>query len=747
MLSEDSSLLVAMNLASSGLRNPQREALEAFATALDHAEILQLTGFAAEYFSERLATRAGWTRTPKDLAEADMALATGVGKSRLAGAIIELLALSARSKTFIVLTHRDLLRRRWRELLTPDSSLCVIPQLAKAEDHLRIGSFSAQVGSVGPDQVLIVIQTVQALNSSKQNWSKATWVSPDLAEMIRERDDLVVVFDESHHLAVSAAERGWRPAVMALNPKLLIGLTATPHEGRQVVYEYSLRRLLTEQLYSKSLAFSVVADVPDDSELLESLALETGCQLLARKRKSLAHLPEDHILRVRGWRPVMMVAAPSVDDASAAVDRLINDFGFQRDQILLITSRHKTDRAIEKVLALDDPAHAGIEVVVAAFMLDEGWDVTSVSVIVPLRSLNSVGNAKQIIGRGLRLPLGQRSGTQELDRLDVVIVGQKTLLEIKQEVKDEFGSAVGVVGANGAPGPVATNVSGSTGSFECTLARSASVTPFFIPILTPSTVNRPRDYPTELSTSGAVLIDAVSGTVRDLKLKTNESEMRIACSAITAKAPYLTDTEIQDFLSAVRPADWAVSVASLRKAMKEYLGECSSEWVAVKTTRQLLSELLVCGSKRDPSVPLSAGSGWQGSDHWYNGWSKSVYDLAQFDNEREFEAATVLDGASSVAWWLRNDPAVLSVTTPSQRRGHEPDFLAYTGLGVLLRVEIKGEGYWVEHQSSVMPSLAKWADCLADAGYPAQYSMIPAEDVTSSLVPILDSSSTAPSST
>lgn len=736
MLSEDSQLLRALSLASSGLRSPQHEALEALADAIDRVGATSFEDISAARLAEQLASSAGWTQSPRDLAEADMALATGVGKSRLAGAIIEFLALAGVSKTFLILTHRDLLRRRWRELLALDSPLCVLPQLAKAREHVRVGSTSAEIGPVDPSQVVVVIQTVQALNSPKRTWSDATWFSPDLAQTIAERNDLVVLFDESHHLAASKAERGWRSAVMATNPKLLIGLTATPHEGRHIAYEYGLKQLLREQLYSKALAFSVAVDGPQDEEQGEQLALQLGIQLTAEKRAALDRLPEGHPVRLRGWRPVMLVATSSVDEASAAVERLKNEFGFEEDQILLITSKHRSDKDLERVLALDDPSNSRIAVVVAAFMLDEGWDVTSVSVITPLRSLNSVGNAKQIIGRGLRLPVGQRVGVEDLDRLDVVIVAQESLFEIKKEVKGEFGSTVPVEKANESRARMAKSVEGS-GVYDCLIGRSPGVGDFEIPLLVVARISQPKAYPAEVRTSGNVLIDAATATVREMKLKSTASEVSIATAALKTWAPYLTDKEIFEFLEAVRPPDWAVSITALRKAIEQYMAGCSFSWLGVPTSRSVLDASLVCSSTRNPAAPRSAKSGWLGKDYWYDDWSKSAYSITQFDNEWEFEAAEFLDETPSVVWWLRNDPATLTVATPSHKRGHEPDFVVLDEEGALHLIEVKGQGYWEEHQRAVVPTLEAWAACLTEAGQPATYTTIPAENVTTTLVGLL----------
>jgi len=50
----------------------------------------------------------------------------------------------------------------------------------------------------------------------------------------------------------------------------------------------------------------------------------------------------------------------------------------------------------------------------------EGWDVTNLYTIVPLRAANSQTLVEQSIGRGLRLPYGKRTGVGSVDRLTIV---------------------------------------------------------------------------------------------------------------------------------------------------------------------------------------------------------------------------------------------------------------------------------------------------------------------------------------
>jgi len=60
------------------------------------------------------------------------------------------------------------------------------------------------------------------------------------------------------------------------------------------------------------------------------------------------------------------------------------------------------------------------EIVIHVNMLKEGWDVTNLYTIVPLRAANARILIEQSIGRGLRLPYGKRTGDTPIDRLNIV---------------------------------------------------------------------------------------------------------------------------------------------------------------------------------------------------------------------------------------------------------------------------------------------------------------------------------------
>ncbi|GHU17647.1 hypothetical protein FACS189475_01790 [Betaproteobacteria bacterium] len=74
---------------------------------------------------------------------------------------------------------------------------------------------------------------------------------------------------------------------------------------------------------------------------------------------------------------------------------------------------------ITRLLAVES-VNEPTEIVIHINMLKEGWDVTNLYTIVPLRAANARTLIEQSIGRGLRLSYGKRTGVAVVDRLNIV---------------------------------------------------------------------------------------------------------------------------------------------------------------------------------------------------------------------------------------------------------------------------------------------------------------------------------------
>jgi type III restriction enzyme len=124
-------------------------------------------------------------------------------------------------------------------------------------------------------------------------------------------------------------------------------------------------------------------------------------------------------------KPFMLVIARDIDHAKSLQSFMESDDFFSGSYKGKVIQVHSTQTGEEKeenvqrlleVERYDEPT----EVVIHVNMLKEGWDVTNLYTIVPLRAANARNLVEQSIGRGLRLPYGKRTGVETVDQLNII---------------------------------------------------------------------------------------------------------------------------------------------------------------------------------------------------------------------------------------------------------------------------------------------------------------------------------------
>ncbi len=243
-------------------------------------------------------------------------------------------------------------------------------------------------------------------------------------------DDLVLLMDESHRYRASAGVR----AINELNPVLGLELTATPQveQGanrvtpfKNVIYSYPLASALADG-FVKEPAVATRENFDADNytdEQLERLKLEDGVRIHESTKVELEVYARQYDRPI--VKPFMLVVAQDTTHANDIV-RLIQDDAFfngrYKDRVITVHSRQRgeeADETVARLLAVEDP-NEPTEIVVHVNKLKEGWDVTNLYTIVPLRAGRSRTLVEQSIGRGLRLPYSKRVGVPAVDRLTIV---------------------------------------------------------------------------------------------------------------------------------------------------------------------------------------------------------------------------------------------------------------------------------------------------------------------------------------
>jgi len=159
------------------------------------------------------------------------------------------------------------------------------------------------------------------------------------------------------------------------------------------------------------------------AEQLENLKLQDGIVIHKNVKLELElYARQNNQLLVK---PFILVVAQDTSHASRLVTYIESEEfynGRYKNRVITVHSNQRgeeKDETIERLVAVEDPKEP-TEIVIHVNMLKEGWDVTNLYTIVPLRAANSRTLVEQSVGRGLRLPYGKRTGVSTIDRLTIV---------------------------------------------------------------------------------------------------------------------------------------------------------------------------------------------------------------------------------------------------------------------------------------------------------------------------------------
>lgn len=374
----------------------------------------------------------------RDFPSLAFSIATGIGKTRLMGAIIAYLYLKKGIRHFFVLAPNLTLYEKLRKDFGDESySKYVfkgISEFVTAPPHIVTGeTYNERTGSLFSD-VEINIFNIAKFNKDSKESNKglprmrrlSEYLGQSYFDYLASLPDLVILMDEAHRYHGDASKK----AINELRPILGFELTATPFDEKgkafkNIVFEYNLAEALDDGLYVKIPAIAKARNFNKDKytpDEIEIIKLEDGITCHERTKLAIEMFAKQSGLPV--VKPFILVACRDIDHAKAVEELLQSDRLYHsayKGKVLRIDSSSKKDEEIERqFVALESPDNE-IEIVVHVNMLKEGWDVNNLYTIIPLRTSNAAVLIEQTIGRGLRLPYGgQRTGNKDVDTLTVI---------------------------------------------------------------------------------------------------------------------------------------------------------------------------------------------------------------------------------------------------------------------------------------------------------------------------------------
>lgn len=362
------------------------------------------------------------------------ALATGVGKTRLMGAFIAYLYTQFGIKNFFVVapstTIFDKLKKDLGDWNNPKYVFKGLGCFSTPPQIISDDDYKTKPIDLFESDIHVFVFNIDKFNKEDANMKKVNELIGDsFYQYLSGLQDLVLIMDESHHYR---AEKG-STALNELHPLLGLELTATPlvTKGakqapfKNVVYEYPLSKAI-EDGYTRT-PFAVTRSDIDfynfGDEQLDKMMLLDGItchENIKRKLEMYAvnHSTPDYVVRI--VKPFMLVVCKDTTHAVGVENFIRSDEfrgGSYRDKTIIVHSKQKgteSEANTRLLLDVENPENP-VEIVIHVSMLKEGWDVNNLYTIVPLRTAASKILREQMVGRGLRLPYGERTGDKDVD--------------------------------------------------------------------------------------------------------------------------------------------------------------------------------------------------------------------------------------------------------------------------------------------------------------------------------------------
>lgn len=369
------------------------------------------------------------------------ALATGVGKTRLMGAFIAYLHLAHGINNFFVLAPNLTIYNKLIADFTPNTPKYVfkgIAEFAQEAPEIITGDDYESKANTLFDHLLrckINIFNISKINSEVRGGKApkikrlSEYIGESYFEYLAALPDLVLLMDESHRYRASAGVR----AINELKPILGLELTATPfvETGKgaipfnNVIYDYALGRAIADGFVKEPAVVTRknFNAAQMSKEAIEELKLSDGIRLHEQTKVQLETYARETNREI--VKPFVLVIARDTTHA-AQLKAMIESNAFfdgrYKDKVIQVDSSKTGADEEEMINRLLKVEHAdeSTEVVIHVNMLKEGWDVTNLYTIIPLRAANARILIEQSIGRGLRLPYGKRVGVTAVDRLNIV---------------------------------------------------------------------------------------------------------------------------------------------------------------------------------------------------------------------------------------------------------------------------------------------------------------------------------------
>lgn len=417
------------------LRTPQEEALAYFNEISSRCDYKKDTKEEIENITSRYCENQRKVEAKFDFPSFCYAMATGIGKTRLMGASIYYLYKTKGYKHFFILAPGNTIYDKLRKECNPNHPKYIFkglesemskPKVYDGENYdtypIKMEQMTLFVEKTSDIEIFIfnIGKIFNSKTDTQFNFHKfKETLGASFADVLAQFDDLVICMDEAHRYYAPASMK----AINYLKPVLGLEFTATPKSTSNIIYSYDLARGAAEGYLKIPVVMgrSNMAGYSQDD--IEEMKIRDGLTLHEHRKSVLREYCSENELDY--VKPIVLIACKDTEHAKkirALVDS--EDFlkGKYKGKVIEIHSKQSGEESEENIrllLSIEDSSNP-IEIVLHVYKLKEGWDVNNLFTIIPLNAAKSEILAMQTIGRGLRLPFGEQTGTEDLDTLDIV---------------------------------------------------------------------------------------------------------------------------------------------------------------------------------------------------------------------------------------------------------------------------------------------------------------------------------------
>jgi len=275
-----------------------------------------------------------------------------------------------------------------------------------------------------------------------------------IKEVLTSCSDIMILKDEAHH--IYNFEKAWKNILLTLHKNLIskygrgmnmeLDFSATPKTETGALFPWIVVDFpLKEAIEMNIVKLPLKGMVKNAEEIASTKAVEryrvwidAGIRRWREYKEALKSLSK---------KPVLFFQCPENEEADEVFEYVNSIPDLQKKVLLIHTDStgevKKSDlpkaREFAKTIDDPDPEKNPYSAIVSTLMLNEGWDVRNVNVIVGLRSYTSQRKVlpEQVIGRGLRKMFPEEDANIEKSINVLEVIGPPGLIDILEELETQ----------------------------------------------------------------------------------------------------------------------------------------------------------------------------------------------------------------------------------------------------------------------------------------------------------------------